>query len=229
MERIKTGIDGLDELMHGGIPKGQLVLVTGTSGTGKTIFCSQYLYNGITKFKENGVFLSFEEPSTSIKENLKVFGWDMNSLEKAHQLSFLRYDPYHIEDVFDILESTIRETNAQRIVIDSISALGLHIKDSSELRRMIFNLSETLRKLDCTAVLTSEIVPGSRGLSRYGVEEFVTDTVIVLYYERLDSTFSRAIQVWKVRGSEHSDKLHPYMISDRGIVVSPTEEAVIKS
>ena len=229
MERIKSGIPGLDEVMDRGMPKGQLILVTGTSGTGKTVLCGQYLYNGITKFKENGVWLSFEEPSNELKENFKVFGWDLEALEKAGQLAFLKYDPYHIEDVFDILESTIRHIKAQRVVIDSISALGLHVKDSSELRRMIFNLSEMLRKLNCTVILTSEIVPGSPGLSRYGVEEFVTDAVIVLYYERINSTFSRALQVWKVRGSQHSDKLHPYTINDKGIRVSPTEEAVIKS
>ncbi len=229
MERIKTGIPGLDKIMHGGIPKSQTLLVSGTSGTGKTILCSQYLFNGVTKYNENGIFLSLEEPPSSIRENLKEFGWHMDSFERAKRLAFLKYDPYHIEDVFDILESTIREINAQRVVIDSISALGLHVKDSSELRRMIFNLSEILRRLDCTTILTSEIVPGSFGLSRYGVEEFVADSLIVLYYERIKSGFSRAIQIWKMRGSSHSETLHPYDINNKGIAVSPSEDAVLKS
>jgi len=228
MERIKTGITGLDEIMQGGIPRGQIALITGTSGTGKTILCSQYLYNGITKFKENGVFLSLEEPTSSIKDNMKSFGMDMEPFEKPGQITFLKYDPYHIEDVFDILESTIRQNRVQRVVVDSISALGLHVKDSSELRRMIFGLSDSLRRLNCTAILTSEMVYGSSGISRYGVEEFVADSVIVLYYERIQSTFSRAIQVWKMRGSSHSQKLHPYIITGKGIAVSPGEEAIIK-
>jgi KaiC/GvpD/RAD55 family RecA-like ATPase len=112
--------------------------------------------------------------------------------------------------------------------VDSISALGLHVKDEGELRKMIFDLSMILRKLNCTSLIVSEIVPGSKGISRYGVEEFVADSVVVLYYERLQSAFSRAIQVWKVRGSPHSEKLHPYRIDKKGIEVFPDEEAFIK-
>jgi KaiC/GvpD/RAD55 family RecA-like ATPase len=228
MERVKTGIPGMDEILGGGIPKTQLALLTGTSGTGKTTLCCQFMHEGIKKFNESGVYLSFEEPAQSIKENTKEFGWDFESLEKTGRFSFIRYDPYHIEDVFDILESNIREIKATRVVVDSISALGLHIKDEGELRKMIFDLSMILRKLSCTSLMVSEIVPGSKGLSRYGVEEFVADSVIVLYYERLQSTFSRAVQVWKVRGSPHSEKLHPYNISKKGIVIYPEEEAFIK-
>jgi len=228
MERVKTSITGLDELMGGGIPKTQLMLVTGTSGTGKTTFCTQFIYNGVKKFNENGVYLSLEEPIESIKENAKTFGWDFDALEKSKKFAFIRYDPFHIEDVFAMLESTVRQTKASRVVVDSVSAIGLHIKDKTELRRMIFNLSLILRKLGCTALISSEIVPGSKGISRYGVEEFVSDSVIVLYYERLQSTFSRALQVWKVRGSAHSEKLHPYKIDENGITVYPKEEAFIK-
>jgi len=225
LERIKTGIEGLDEITKGGFPKGQLVLLSGTCGTGKTTICTQYIYNGITKFKENGIYLSLEEMPESIKNNVRQFGINFEPFEKAGRFSFLKYDPYHIEEVFDILESAIREVNAQRVVIDSVSALGIHVRDKAELRRMIFNLSTTLRKLGCTALLVSEIVPGSKGISRYGVEEFVTDSVIVLYYERNEFTFNRAIQVWKMSGSDHSKKLHPYKITEKGVTVQHQDEA----
>ncbi|UCD07507.1 MAG: AAA family ATPase [Candidatus Aenigmatarchaeota archaeon] len=228
MERVKTGIPGLDEIMMGGVPRSHQTLITGTSGTGKTMFCCQYMYNGVKKYNDRGVYLSFEEPADSITENAKSFGWDFKSIEKSGKFSFIRYDPYHIEDVFDILESTIRQVKANRVVVDSISALGLHIKDEAELRRMIFNLSIILRKLGCTSLLVSEIVPGTKGLSRYGVEEFVADSVVVLYYERLQSTFVRAVQIWKIRGSPHSEKLHPYKIDNSGVTVYPKEEAFIK-
>ena len=109
LERIRTGIAGLDQIVGGGIPRNHLMLITGNCGTGKTILCSQYIHHGITKHNENGVYLSFEEPAESIKQNLGVFGWDFDKLEKSGKFSFIRYDPYHIEDVFDMLESTIRE------------------------------------------------------------------------------------------------------------------------
>jgi KaiC/GvpD/RAD55 family RecA-like ATPase len=225
MERVKTGISGLDEIMKGGIPKGQLVLLSGTCGTGKTTMCGQYVYQGLTKYNENAIFLSFEDMPDNIKKKLKQFGWDFEQFERQDKFDFIRYDPYHIEEVFDILESNVRSIKAKRIVIDSVSALGLHVRDKAELRRMIFNLSNILRKIGCTVIMVSEIVPGSAGISRYGVEEFVTDSVIVLYYERNEFTFTRAIQVWKMSGSDHSKKLHPYKITSKGIVVHPGEEA----
>ena len=227
LDRIKTGIPGLDELVDGGFPRNHLILITGTSGTGKTILCSQYAYVGATQYNENAVYLSFEEPTEALRENVLSFGWNFDDLVSKKKVSFIKYDPYHIEDIFDILESNIREIGATRVVIDSISALGLHIRDKEELRRMIFNLSLSLRKLNCTTLLVSEIVPGSKGLSRYSVEEFVADGVVVMYYERIDASFLRAMQVWKMRGSKHSEKLHPYRIDSKGITVYPREEAII--
>lgn len=229
MERIKSGVPGLDELMNGGIPKNQLLLLTGTSGTGKTILATQFVYNGVKKFGENAVYLSFEEPTDYIKDNVKTFGWNFDDLEKTGKFAFIKYDPYKIEDVFDILESNIRKIGATRVVIDSISALGLHVRDKTELRSMIYNLSLLLRRLQCTAIIISEIVHGTEPrISRYGVEEFVTDGVIVMYYERIDAVFNRAIQVWKLRGSKHSQKLHPYVIGKDGLEIDWQTEAYIQ-
>jgi KaiC/GvpD/RAD55 family RecA-like ATPase len=228
MNRIKTGVPGLDKILHGGIPEKQLMLLTGTSGTGKTILCNQFIWSGAKKFGQNGIYLSFEEPAEFIIENMKQFGWDMKALEDEGKISYIRYDPYRVEDAFDILESAIREIDAKRVVIDSISALGLHVRDKSELRRMIYHLSVILRKLDCTSIITSEIVHGSEPrLSRYGVEEFVADGVVVFYYERIESVFNRSVQVWKLRGSTHSEKLHPYEIKSTGISVMAEDEAIL--
>ncbi len=229
IEKIKTGIQGLDEITMGGIPKNELVLLTGTTGTGKTVMSTQFLYNG-AKNGEKGIYLSFEEPEDYLRRSASVFGWNIPALEKKGLFSFLRYDPYRISDVLDILESEIRGAHATRVVIDSISALGLYVRNDAELRRMIFDIALTLRKLDCTTFLTSEIVHGNPGISRYGVEEFVADSVLVLYYERARNlaAFNRAIQVWKLRGSPHSNKLHTYSITGKGIEVSK-EEAIISS
>jgi KaiC/GvpD/RAD55 family RecA-like ATPase len=226
-KRIKTGIQGLDELISGGFIENSQILLTGTAGTGKTTFCSEFIWNG-AKNGEPGLYVSFEEPPENIKANMKKIGFDFEEFEKKKLVLFLRYDPYHIEDIFDLIESAIKKINAKRVVIDSISALGLYIRDPSEMRRMILNISLLLRKANITGLLTSEIPSEQKSLSRFGVEEFVTDGVIVLYYLRSQSQFARAITVWKMRGSEHSHKLHPYVITDKGIVIFPKEEAYIK-
>ena len=230
MDRIATGIPGLDKLLGGGLPRNQLVLLTGTSGTGKTTLSCQYIYTGATQFNENAVYLSFEEPADTIKENMKLFGWDFARLEKAGKVVFIRYDPYKIEDAFNTLETAIREIGATRVIVDSVSALGLYIRDEADLRKAIFDLSISLRRLNVTAILTSEIVQGGKAqnISRYGIEEFVTDSVLVLYYERAHSVFSRGLQVWKLRGSTHSTSIHPYKIGSSGFSVNPRDEAFIR-
>lgn len=227
-ERVQTGIEGMDELMHGGLKPGSLTLLTGTTGTGKTIFSTQFIYNGALKYNQPGVYVSFEEPAENIKKDSLDFGIDFSKLEKMNKVLFVRYDPYHIEDVYELIETNIKKIGAQRVVIDSISALGLYVRDIPELRRMIFNISLLLRKMNCTSILTSEILPLQKSLSRFGVEEFVTDGIIVLYYLRADSQFSRSLTVWKMRGSQHSNKLHPYSITNKGVVVYPKEEAFVK-
>ena len=228
MARTITGIEGFDEMVAGGLPKNSLTLLTGTCGTGKTTFCAQFLYNGATRFGEKGVYISFEENPEIVKTDMKQFGMDFDTLEAEHKVVFIKYDPYHIEDIFDIIESNIRLTGATRGCIDSISALGLYVRDIPELRRMIFNLGMTLRKLNCTSIITSEIPPGSTGISRFGVEEFISDSVVVLYYFKTETTFTRAITIWKMRATNHSKKIHPYEINERGLVTYPQEEAVMR-
>jgi len=227
-ERVKTGVPGVDELIAGGLLPGSLTLLTGTTGTGKTIMSTQFIYNGVKKRNEPGVYVSFEEPTKNIKENCLNFGWDFSPLEKQKKVIFVRYDPFHIENIYDLIETNIKKINAQRVVIDSVSALGLYVRDVPEIRRMVFNISMLLRKLNCTSILTSEILPLQKSLSRFGVEEFVTDGIIVLYYLRADSQYARSMTIWKMRGSEHSKKLHPYRITDKGIIVYPKEEAFVK-
>jgi KaiC/GvpD/RAD55 family RecA-like ATPase len=227
MERVKTGIPGLDKIMHGGIPEGHTVLLSGTAGTGKTILASQFVYMGAKKYKEPCVYLSFEETPDSIKRNAINFGWDFGPLEKDEVFSFLKYDPYHVDEIVNHLEGKIREISAKRVVVDSISALSFYLREDTNFRRMLFHLSSMLEKLNCTAVLVSEIVPGSLGLSRHGLAEFVSDSAVVLYYNWVDTAFVRAIQVWKMRGSSHSERLHPYKITESGITVYAEEEAFI--
>ncbi len=228
-ERVKTGVKGMDEIMDGGLVPRSLTLLTGTAGTGKTTISSQFIYEGAKQFGENGVYVTFEEPVESIKKSCLNYGWDFEPLEKEGKVIFVKYDPFHIEDIYELIETNIKKINAKRVVIDSISALGLYVKETPEIRRMIFNISFLLRRLECSSILISEILPNQLSLSRFGVEEFVTDGVIVLYYKQVGSQFSRAMTVWKMRGSKHSSRLHPYKITDKGVVVYSNEEAIVKS
>jgi len=227
-ERVETGIPGMDELIGGGLTHNSLTLLTGTTGTGKTVMSSQFIFSGVKDYDEPGVYISFEEPVDNIKENCLMFGWDFEPLERKERAVFVRYDPFHVEDIYELIETNIKKIDAKRVVIDSISALGLYVRDIPDIRRMVFNISLLLRKLGCTSILISETLPAQNSLSRFGVEEFVTDNVIVLYYNRLGSQFSRALAVWKMRGSEHSNRIHPYNISNKGITVFSKEEAFAK-
>jgi len=227
-ERIATGVPGVDQLIGGGLIPHSLTLLTGTTGTGKTIMSSQFIYSGVKDHDQPGVYVSFEEPVDNIKNNCLNFGWDFEPLEKREKIIFVRYDPFHVEDIYELIETNVKKIEAKRVVIDSISALGLYVRDIPDIRRMVFNISLLLRKLGCTSILISETLPMQSSLSRFGVEEFVTDNVIVLYYTKTGSQFSRAVTVWKMRGSEHSNKLHPYTITNKGVTVFHKEEAFSK-
>jgi len=227
-ERIKTGIPGLDDLINGGLIPKSLSLLTGTTGTGKTILSSQFVFTGLKEFDQPAVYVSFEEPIESIKENCLEFGWDFSPYEKKEKIAFVKYDPFHVEDIYELIETNVKKINAERVIIDSVSALGLYVRDTPEIRRMIFNIAFLLRKLNCTTILVSEILPMQEALSRFGVEEFVTDGVIVLYYTRIGSQFSRSLTIWKMRNSDHSNKIHPYRITNKGLVIYPKEEAYVK-
>lgn len=223
-KRVKSGIEGLDELVSGGIPEGSLTLLTGTCGTGKTLIASQFIYYGALN-GDDAVYVTFEESPENIKSNAKLFGWDFDEMEKKGKVLFVKFDPYHAEDIIEMLENSIRKIKAKRVVIDSISALGLYVRDVPEIRKIIFGMSSMLHRLGCTTLMISEVLAEQKDLSRFGVEEFVADGVIVLYYLRANSQFSRSLTVWKMRGSDHSQKLHPYKITHKGIVVYPKEEA----
>ncbi|QQG40284.1 MAG: AAA family ATPase [Candidatus Aenigmatarchaeota archaeon] len=228
-DRVKSGIPGLDDVIGGGFVRGSLILLTGTTGTGKTVMASQYIYNALARYKENCVYISFEERAEDIKRNMANFGWNFEEYERNGNLIFVKYDPFHMEDIYGLIENHIRDVGATRVVLDSITGLGLNVRDPSDLRTAIFNIGRILKKLGCTSLLTSETPSDNHlVLSRYGVEEYVADDVIVLYYIPVDTEFRRAMTVWKMRGSEHSKKIHPFRITEKGITIYPHEETALK-
>ncbi|MBI4896343.1 MAG: AAA family ATPase [Candidatus Aenigmarchaeota archaeon] len=221
MNRIQVGIEGLDALIGGGIPEHDLILLSGRSGAGKTIFGLHFLLRYAEQ--EPGIFVSFEEELAQIRETAKSLGWDIERLEREQKIRLLKYDPFRIQDIFDIIANNIQEIGAKRIVIDSISSLGIYVKDPPELRRMILEISSMLRKYNTTGILISEIVAGKTSLSRFGVEEFVVDGVILLHTPLIMDEYRRGIGIVKMRGTAHTTKIHPYKISEKGFVVYPND------
>ncbi|WXG43813.1 MAG: ATPase domain-containing protein [Promethearchaeati archaeon SRVP18_Atabeyarchaeia-1] len=246
--KVPTGIPGLDELIGGGLLKGSAYLVAGEPGAGKTIFGCQFLVKGIELYGENGVLVTLEEPPSSIARNAKLgFGWDLADLIAQGRLKIVdasiarpadisnsiptKVKPFTLseflaEDFYQEIQEAVREVNATRVVIDPITILGSHFKEPFEVRKEIFGLSRVLDKMGCTSLLTSEIVRGSQAFGRYGVEEFTTDGVIILYMLEQSTERIRAVEVRKMRGVSHTLGLRPFEINADGITVHLHERVI---
>jgi circadian clock protein KaiC len=246
LRRISTGVEGLDKLIEGGIPKGWGVLLTGPTGTGKTILAIQFLYNGYKDYNETGVFVSLEEDTQDIFKVMQSFGWDLETLHKDKKLVIINAVPkrssdkteyvikvplfsktFSFESIGVLLEEKIAEIDAKRVVIDGLSALTLQYQNEFIIRQGLLDLTNILHSSECTSIYTSEIPEGRPGISRFGIEEFITHGVIVLYYAREGGKRIRALEIRKMRGTKHDQSLHPYEITEKGIVVFPEEIAFI--
>lgn len=251
IERTKTGIKGLDELIEGGFPTGNTILVTGTPGTGKTIFGLEYVYNGVTKFKERSLYVSFEQPVKMLVQQAKQFGWDLESLmEKgAFQVDYIPIKDLK-PDTADMLVKKIQKEKIRRLVVDSISTLAINapiymsVKDISLVdimkgqsffsppilgdlivKRFIYNFVDALHIMDhtCTTLLLSESAERGEYLSRDTVSEFIVDGVILITFESMGGAFSRSLSVRKMRHTKNDEDVHPLEISSKGLVVHKLE------
>jgi len=222
MMRVKTGIPGLDSLIGGGLLPNSISLLTGATGTGKTTFCSQFLWQGLQK-GETTIYITLEEDPEDIKEDAAEFGWNFSAYEKKGLFRILYHDPAQISNIGLALMEEIKTMKASRLVLDSISLLGLTIKDLSQLRKRIFSIASTIKKSGCTALLVSEIPEQSHAISRFGVEEFVVDSVIILQYLDLGGNYNRGLMIRKMRRTNHGKDIYPYTISNKGITVKKSE------
>lgn len=228
IERTVTGISGLDALTEGGIPKAKTILLAGPAGSGKSILSLQFLLKG-AEMGEPGLYLTFEEDERSTLELVSCFSWDVKKYIKMNKLRIIRYDPYRFQDIIDILSSNIKQIGAKRVVIDSVSAIGLYIQDVREIRKTLVDIQNISKDVGCTTFLIAEIPADNlRKLSRFDVEEFVADGIIVLYYTPVANEYTRSIFIWKMRGTSHSHKTHPFKITKEGVVIYPKEEALVK-
>ncbi len=227
IERVATGVPGLDELIEGGLPKGRIVLITGTAGSGKTTLGMQFLYNGITRFEENGLFVTLEEEVADVVKDMSRYGWELEHLIDQKKLAIVQSPiPFELSEgkvsldsLLDNVHRHAMAVDAKRIVFDSVASLGLPYDDPVALRRDVLRLGALLRELGCTTLLLTEMLEGETKVTRYGTEQFVAHGVISLH---VTPTY-RAIQVVKMRGTNHDMGIHRLRIIETGLVITPGE------
>lgn len=215
--RVPTGLPKLDSLLEGGFLKNSMILVTGGTGTGKTIVCLQFLWEGLQK-GEPCVYLSLEEDPEDIKADARQFGWDLEKYEEKGLFRIMFHDPFET-DVSSVLVNQIEYIKAKRLVVDSMSMLGLYMKDQATVRKQLGKLMKSVKNAECTSLVTSEIVEESKALSRFGVEEFVVDGVIVLNYLGIGQEANRSMQIRKMRRTNHGKDIYPFKMTSKGIVL----------
>lgn len=222
--RVKSGIQGLDELLSGGFPPSSTILVTGSAGTGKTTICLNYLVQGALTYNEPGLYISLEEDPDRIIWNAKTsFSWPIEDLVKKKLLKFVRTEVYDFDKLRMLIEDEVDSIGAKRIVIDPTTVLSLYFERPLEIRRGILDLDKMLKKIGCTSFLTSEVAEGASGISAFGIEEFTSDGIIILYYVRMENVFIRALTIRKMRATKHDTGIHPIEITKDGIVVYPSK------
>lgn len=232
VRRVRTYIPGLDEILYGGIPDRSIVLVSGGPGTGKSILGKQFLYNGLTR-GEAGLFVALEEHPVSVLRSFHHFGWKVDEYEKQGKFAIIdaftggygaaaqreKYVVKNTDDVHelaDVLRSAIKDLNAKRIVIDSVSTL--YLTKPAMARGTVMTLKRIISGLGCTAIFVSQVSVGERGFGGPGVEHAV-DGIIRLDLDEIEGVMYRSIIVWKMRDTKISMVRHPMDITDEGIVV----------
>jgi len=224
MSITKSGIDGLDQLLNGGLPVGSTVLVEGLPGTGKTILGMQFIFHGAVEEDESGIFITFEELPDQLYNELLDFGWDLRELEKQNKLRVICLSPEvlieQIEKPNGLIEQMINEINCKRIVIDSISLYQFGSDDLMKSRKTIYSLRNVLRKYKITSLLISELNSSDQGNIPF--VNYLVDGVIRLSLKNHMNDFrKRTLEVLKMRSCRIQEGEHIYRISDHGIHLVP--------
>jgi len=228
LRKAKSGILGLDEITGGGLPCGRPTLVCGSAGTGKTLFAVEFLVRGI-EIGEPGVFMAFEETAGELAENVASLGFDLDRLcaQKKLLVDFVRVEraeieetgEYDLEGLFVRLGHAIDAVGAKRVVLDTIESLFAGLSSATVLRAELRRLFRWLKDRGVTAIVTAE--RGSGALTRQGLEEYVSDCVILLDHRVTGQVSTRRLRVVKYRGSAHGTNEYPFLIDDSGFSVLP--------
>lgn len=237
-----TGVQGLDELLNGGFPEGRVILVIGGPGSGKTILASQFLYNGIYNYNENGIYVSLDEAKDHYWSEMKNFGWDFKKAEKEGKFVFidatkmsrmallrekllaesksLRGKQLQVDKLIEEVQTKVDQIDAKRVVLDTLATLFHRFPDPIERRVAVVDLIESLSELKITTLITTEL--GKLTLDReVSVEEYLAHGVILMQTLYSGGATSRALQVVKMRGTKINPNLVPYTIEKNGVEVFP--------
>jgi circadian clock protein KaiC len=224
MDRVQTGITGLDEMLFGGFLPQTANLVEGAPGTGKTTIGMQFIYNGITKFNEPGLIITFEEFPQQYYHDASEFGWDIEKLEKDGKLKVIMTSPevsrLDMESVGGMIETSVSQMGARRVLVDSMTHFQRITQDPVELRSLEYSFINGLKREGLTSLLTRES-PTLLGEASHEDSSvaFVVDSYMLLRYVEIESTIHKALLVLKMRGSDHAKDIRQFEITDHGVEV----------
>jgi len=235
IEKVPTGITGFDEITHGGLPRGRTSLICGAPGCGKSLFGVEFLARGALRYGEPGVLMTFEESVPEVTSNVASLGYDLRQMVEQRQLVIdnVRVDraeieetgEYDLEGLFIRLGHAIDKIGAKRVVLDTIESLFSGLSNEAILRAELRRLFRWLKERNLTAVVTAERGEGS--LTRQGLEEYVSDCVILLDHRVHDGVSTRHLRVIKYRGSSHGTNEYPFLLDESGISVMPITSATL--
>jgi circadian clock protein KaiC len=232
VRRLATGIPGFDLIAGGGLPRERATLVAGTAGSAKTIFAAHFLAAGIETAGETGVFVSFEDTPDDIRRNMASFGWDIPAWERDGRWTFVDATPepgermavvgaYDLGALIARIEHAVRRHGATRVALDSLNALFIQHPDRAMLRGELHALTSGLKKLGVTLVFTGERTDDYGEVTRFAIEEFVADNVVILRNVLADERRRRTMEILKFRGARHERGEVPFTIQEHGIIVIP--------